>query len=140
MRDFIARALDAGSEGLHSDTHALARSLYVQATGRDDYDIAVGEARSAFLANPSRFGRQGASKRTSANFEALKANHETLKKKPHHTLALVATMLAYGEWWEHGHNNHFTRNENDKRPWMLPAVLEWAPQLRGFYENLHITI
>lgn len=123
----IAGALDAG-EGITSDTHALAKSLYVEATGRDDYAGAVAAAKRAMQENPSRHREGPVTQKGKQSFAALIAARSGLPDDGDrtHFMAAVATALAYGAYWEHYQD----------RPWMMPAVRDALPQLRAVYEQL----
>lgn len=120
LRDHLAAALDAASGGIHSDTRALAESLYVRSTGRNDYDSALEAARAAFAANPSRYLRSPRSPKSILDFERLVANQEALPEREAAVFVCTCvTMLAYGLYWEAG---------GEARPWMEPGALEWAAQ------------
>jgi hypothetical protein len=115
LEKVLERALDDGYKNVESDTRALALSLYVKATGRDDYDQALSAARDAYLGNPSRYRSSPATDKARANFEAMVADMEQLDEREQNIhIAAVVTMLAYGNVWEF------------ERGWMLAPALEWA--------------
>jgi hypothetical protein len=123
MLDAIQAALDAGEDGISSDTTALAKSLYVKATGRDDYEKALAAARAAFKENPSRWRTGLPDEKAVAHFNAIVAPRDELKDVPEHVfIAAVTTALSYGNVWEF------------EREWMLPAAMKWATARVGeFY-------
>jgi hypothetical protein len=120
---FVVAALNAGEFGLKSERHALAESLYVEATGRDDYQAARDAARKAFETN----GEEPTEKQVES-FEAMMATHSDLPEKGDHIfVAALSTMLAYGTWWE----------TDGGRAWMQPAAFEWAAtRAKAIFEEL----
>ena len=133
LAGYIKDKLNAAALDLHSDTRALAESLYVRATsGRNDYADALARARQAFADNPSRYRSLPASPQTLANFDALIAAQEAMPERdPEVFVCTCVTMLAYGLHWETG---------LEERPWMQPGALEWAEtQAEAHYRKLKIT-
>jgi len=115
LREVLQRALDDGSGGIQSDTRALASSLYVKATGRNDYSEALAAAKTAFTTHSSRYHKGETEEARARAFERVKADHEPLHEPPEHVcVAAVATMLAYGNKWEF------------ERDWMKNPTFEWA--------------
>jgi hypothetical protein len=115
LLDVLQRALDDGYKGVESDTRALALSLYVKATGRDDYDAALAAARDAYANNPSRYHATPASEATMRGFDKIVADFEALRTTEAHVqTAAVATMLSYGNVREF------------ESEWMSPPAFEWA--------------
>ena len=127
----VRAALDEYGAELHSDTHALAESLYVRSTGRNDYEAALERARAAFISNPSRYRKSPASPATQAEFERIIAAQEALPDRGQAVfVTTVVTALAYGLHWETG---------SDERPWMEPAALRWASEEAArVYEGLKL--
>ena len=120
LASYLAAALDAASGGIHSETGALAESLYVRSTGRNDYETALEAARAAFAENPSRLTGVPPSPKAIENFEKLIAAQEGLPERAANVFVCTCvTMLAYGLYWETG---------PEARPWMEPGALEWAAE------------
>lgn len=128
LRKHLIRALE-NDLPLHSDTEALAKSLYVQTPGGSDYESALRAAEEAYLTGESRwrdlvqeFVTNEAY--TVEHFQERVAQEEPLPDLGGKPRASVATMLAWGYWYQFGFNNVFTGNY-EHRPWMDRAAAEW---------------
>jgi hypothetical protein len=130
LRDELKKALDMGALPIQSDTHALADSLYVKTKHGSDYEAHLAAAAAAYMGNESQW--RGAIRQTvtpdaytAGHFAERVAPEEPLKVKQNASRAAVATMLAYGTFWQYGHHNQFT-NREEHRPWMDQMAYDWA--------------
>jgi hypothetical protein len=140
-RVFIHDALESGA-AITSDTHALAKGLYVQTTGGSDYAQRAQEAKDAYLNNPSAWSDLvriviSAQAYTPADFDRVRLHEEPLPNVPANTyIAAVASLMAYGYLWEMGHNNALT-GKYEHRPWMQKAAEDWGVRfMANYYRNL----
>lgn len=142
LRKDLASALDGGALPIASDTQALAKSLFVQSEQGSDYDSAKGAAESAYVNNASQWSD---AVRENVDGTAYSPEHFKNRVAPEDTLpfdadvarAAVATMLAWGYWWEMGHKNAFTQRDEPGREWMHPFAVQWATKnLEGYFKNL----
>lgn len=128
LREHLVHALE-NDLPIHSDTEALAKSLYVQTPGGSDYEDRLREAEEAYLNGESRwrdFVQEFVSSEayTAEHFAERVAEEEALPEMGGNPRASVATMLAWGYWWQYGHNNAFTGNY-EHRPWMDRVAAEY---------------
>lgn len=130
LRVELQKALDMGALPIQSDTRALAESLYVQSVRGSDYDARVMAAAVAYLSDESKWVEPVRAKVTPYAYEKVHfgervSEEEPLPQTASVARAAVATMLAYGAFWEFGHHNVFTERE-EHRPWMGKRATEWA--------------
>ena len=134
MRDDLRESFEGGDLPLQPDTTALAQSLAVQGTTgtgiEGDFSERVDAAREAYTSGDSRWEqpvRDTVTRMayTEEHFEARVASSpEEISDDDGVIRAAVYTMLAYGIFWEFGHNNVYT-GRYVERAWMLPFVLNW---------------
>jgi hypothetical protein len=142
LRAHVAAELDGGSLPIHSDTTALAKSLYVQSETASDYDKARGQAKVAYVTSASRWSQAVRAELdgraySPEHFDARCAPEEPLTAGQGSIKAAVATMLIYGLWWEYGHSNLFTKADEPARYWFTPTVHRWcAAYLTGYFSGL----
>lgn len=140
MREELRTALESGYLPIQSDTGALAESLYVESPGHSDYSERLNAARDNYLSGESRWADAVRELLTSEaytdeHFRARVAREESLPGSDN-AEASVATMLAWGAWWELGHENEFTQRF-EQRPWMLPLCQNFfEKRFYAFFDDL----
>lgn len=116
-----------GGEGLNSDSDALAESLFVQTPKESDYFERREAARSAYLRGASHW--RGVVREVLSSFayteEHFNERAMSEEELPSGALAAVATMLAYGWWWQMGHFNVLIE-QWERRSWFIQPVEQWA--------------
>lgn len=137
LRGHLELALNEGMLPIQSDTVALADAITVQTQTGDDSAQRLAAAKSAYLAGgqwtqPIR-EHVTPSAYTTAHFDERVGSIDPLPLG--HTVGVVVP-LGWGFWWEFGHSNVFT-GKYEHRPWMLPAVQQWASvQLKPHFAGL----
>lgn len=131
LRDTLRDDLKAGALPIQSDTGALADSLSVQNGGPNgafsDSQVRTQAAKADYLKGTSRYedavkASVSGAAYTSGHFDERVASEDSL---PDGIAAAVFTLLAWGLWWETGHNNQFTGHDEPPRAWMQPVVMRW---------------
>ncbi len=141
-RKHVAQQLDSGSLPINSDTHALAKSLFVQSPTTSDYAARLGAAATAYVSGAAKW--QDAVRKSvdgtaysAAHFGDRVAPEEPLPQGTATAAVAIGTMLAYGLWWELGHKNAFTGKDEPARAWLEGTVMAWTlTNLEGYFLNL----
>ena len=129
LRDTIRDELKSGALPIQSDTGALADSLSVQSSdGTSDIAVRMGKAKADYVSGSSRYGDAVKALVTGAAYTSGHFNERTASEDalPDGIAASVLTLLAWGLWWEMGHNNVFTGKSETPRAWMEPITQRWA--------------
>ena len=114
-----ARGALADGNRPQNDTMAMANGIVLSTPGESDEAQRRSDAQSAYLN-----GREGAKAR--AQFQALCGHALQLAKAGQfEALASLSVLMAYGAFWETGHNNLFT-GQYEHAPWFAQAIYSWA--------------
>lgn len=141
-RKYVADQLDSGALPIHSDTHALAKSLFVQTPTGSDYATRLGAAAAAYISGASKWqdavrDAVDGTAYSPEHFAERVAPEEPLNKGNATAAAAVGTMLAWGLWWELGHKNIFTTKDEPARAWLETTATAWVmANLEGYFANL----
>lgn len=142
FRAHLKDVLESGLLPINADTGALSESLYITTPRGSDYDLRLGRAMAEYLSGASRW-RDAVREHVSP--DAYTAKHFLERVAPESVLEMrgrsaavsVGTMLAWGAWWELGHSNVFTGNDEPARAWLQQTAEEWAQEhLKGYFRDL----
>jgi hypothetical protein len=142
LREELRAALEEGRFQLASDTGALAESLFVARPGGSDYTARLNAAAARYLSEDSRWMDWVRAKVEPSAYEkehlgARVAPEESVERQDNAARAAVATMLAWGVLWEHGHYNRLTERQESPRHWMSQPAMDWAYRsLADYFKDL----
>ena len=114
-----ARGALADGNRPHNDSMALSNGIVLSTPGESDEQERRSDAQSAYLEE-----RDGAKAR--AQFQALCGQALQLAKAGEFEgLASLSVLMAFGAFWENGHDNLFT-GKYEHAPWFAQAIYFWA--------------
>lgn len=142
LREHLKAELSSGALPIQSDTGALAESLFIQTPRGSDYDLRLGAAALRYLNDTGRWFvpvrehvDPGAYEK--AHFGERVAQEEALPDMGGAPRTVLATMLGYGLWWQQGHWNWLTQQEEAPRDWFVGPALAWSRrELAAYFRDL----
>ncbi len=140
LRAFMQGGMEK-SGPIHNDTGALSEGLYIKSARGSDYETRRASAQSAYVGSDSKWRDAvrmlvSPDAYSAAHFAERAADEAEIENDDDDIVTMLACMMAYGYWWQYGHENRFTKKW-EQRSWFIEPIAQWWPlQAERYFANI----